>query len=53
MICTDRIWAAIVMGELPIGKAVQMELVEVVRPAAINALLGFCDGPVPFCSDGF
>ena len=39
--------------ELPIIKAAQMELVEVVRPNAIDALKAFCDGPVPFCSDGF
>lgn len=53
VICTDRIWAAVVMGELPISSAAQMELVDVVRPTAIDALQAFCDGPVPFCSDGF
>ena len=53
LICADRTWAAVVMGELPITTAARMELVEVVRPAAIDALQGLSDGRVPFCSDGF
>ena len=53
LICTDRIWAAVVMGELPITTAAQMKLVDVVRPKALDGLQAFSDGPVPFCSDGF
>jgi predicted acetyltransferase len=53
VICTDRIWSAIVLGDLPIAKAAEMELVEVNRPNFIEALSAFSDGPVPFCSDGF
>jgi predicted acetyltransferase len=53
LVCTDRIWAPIVLGELPIAKAAEMELMEVSRPGAIETLSAFCDGPVPFCSDGF
>ena len=53
VVCTDRIWAAIVLGELPIARAATMELVEVSRPGAIETLSAFCDGRVPFCSDGF
>jgi hypothetical protein len=53
VVCTDRIWAPIVLGELPIAKAAEMELMEVSRPGAIETLSAFCDGPVPFCSDGF
>ena len=53
VVCTDRIWAPIVLGELPITKAAAMELVEVRRPGAIETLNAFWDGPVPFCSDGF
>jgi predicted acetyltransferase len=53
VICTDRIWAAIAMGELSIEKAGQLELVDVIRPASIDALQAFSDGPLPFCSDGF
>src|SRR6185503_16290450 len=53
VICTDRIWAAVVMGDLPIDTAVQLELVQVQRPAALQPLSAFSDGPLPFCSDGF
>jgi len=53
VICTDRIWATIVMGDLPISKAAQLELAEVIRPLSIQTLAAFSDGPVPFCSDGF
>jgi hypothetical protein len=53
VVCPDRIWAAIVLGDLPIDKAAQLELVQVHRPAALQALSAFCDGPVPFCNDGF
>ncbi len=53
LICTDRVWAAIVMGELPIEKAAQMELVEVVQRDSLMVLRAFSDGPPPFCSDGF
>jgi len=53
VVCTDRVWAAIVLGDLPIAKAAEMELVEVNRLNAIDALSAFSDGPPPFCSDGF
>jgi predicted acetyltransferase len=53
LVCTDRIWASIVMGELPIAKAAELKLAEVNRLNAIGALSAFSDGPVPFCSDGF
>ena len=53
VICTDRTWAGIVLGDLPIIKAAELELVEVSRPGAIEALSAFSDGPLPFCTDGF
>jgi predicted acetyltransferase len=53
IVCTDQIWAAIVMGDVPLDKAAELELVEVNRPAAIGPLSAFSDGPLPFCSDGF
>ena len=53
LVCTDRIWSAMVLGDLPITKAAEMELVEVNRSTAIDALGAFADGPVPYCSDGF
>jgi len=53
IVCTDRIWSAMVLGDLPIAKAAEIELVEVNRSTAIDALSAFADGPVPFCSDGF
>jgi predicted acetyltransferase len=53
IVCSDRTWAAIVMGEVQISKAAEMELVEVTQPAAIETLKAFSDGPAPFCSDGF
>jgi predicted acetyltransferase len=53
IVCTDRVWASIVMGEIPIAKAAELDLVELNRPNAIGALSGFSDSPVPFCSDGF
>jgi predicted acetyltransferase len=51
--CTDQTWAGIVMGELPITKAEEMELVELTKPNVADALKAFAEGPVPFCSDGF
>jgi hypothetical protein len=53
LLCSDKVWAAIVLGELAVATAVKMELVQVNRPNAIETLGAFCDGPVPFCSDGF
>jgi len=53
IVCTDRTWAAIVMGDLPIAKAAEMELMELTRLSAADALKTFADGPMPFCSDGF
>jgi predicted acetyltransferase len=53
IVCTDRTWAGIVMGDLPIAKAAEMELVELTKPNAADALEAFAEGPVPFCSDGF
>jgi predicted acetyltransferase len=53
IVCTDQTWAAIVLGELPIAKAAELELIELNRPAAIETLSAFSNGPFPFCSDGF
>jgi predicted acetyltransferase len=53
VICTDQTWAGIVLGDLPMNKAAELELVEITRPVAIEALSAFCDGPLPFCNDGF
>jgi predicted acetyltransferase len=53
IVCSDQIWAGIVMGDISVNKAAELELVEVNRPAAIASLSAFSDGPLPFCSDGF
>jgi len=53
IVCTDRIWAALVLGELPAKTAAEMELIEVARPNNLEVLSAFSDGPLPFCSDGF
>jgi predicted acetyltransferase len=53
IVCADRVWAAIALGELPARAAAEMELMEVSRPSAIDALNAFSDGPLPFCTDGF
>jgi len=53
VVCIDRTWASLAMGELSIAKAAELQLLEVNRGNAIDALSAFSAGPLPFCSDGF
>ncbi len=53
LVCSDRVWAAIALGDLPAPAAAQMELIEVSQPRALDVLAAFADGPPPFCTDGF
>jgi len=51
--CPDRVWAAIVSGEMPSTAAAQLGLVEVTNERALQTLRAFSDGPLPFCRDYF
>jgi predicted acetyltransferase len=51
--CTDRDWAAIVLGDLPATRAADLGLLKVHRPAAVTTLDAFAVGPAPFCSEYF
>lgn len=51
--CADRVWAAIVCGELAAGDAVRMGLAEQRSAGFGLALDGFARGPKPFCQEYF
>jgi predicted acetyltransferase len=51
--CPDRIWAAIVTGDLPARTAAQLGLMQVGNPRAVSVLEAFGIGPLPFCHDYF
>jgi predicted acetyltransferase len=51
--CTDRIWAAIVCGELPASRAAAMGLATASSASASSLLDLFSHGPRPFCTEAF
>jgi len=51
--CPDRIWAAVVCGELPASQAVSLGLASSSSAASAELLYLFSNGPRPFCSDAF
>jgi hypothetical protein len=51
--CTDRTWAAIVLGDLAASRAASMGLIRVNLPAAVKVLDVFAAGPAPFSNEYF
>jgi predicted acetyltransferase len=51
--CPDRIWAAIVCGELPATEAVTLGLASASRAESAHLLDVFAAGPRPFCGEAF
>lgn len=51
--CPDRVWAAIVCGDLSATRAVQLGLAAAEDSRAPEVLDVFSVGPVPFCDEGF
>jgi predicted acetyltransferase len=51
--CADRIWAAIVCGQLPASQAVALGLASASASSAAGLLDLFSRGPAPFCTDAF
>jgi hypothetical protein len=51
--CTDRDWAAIVLGDLSAAQAADLGLLKVNRAAAVAVLDAFGAGPAPFCNEYF
>lgn len=51
--CPDRVWAAIVCGDLPALVAVRLGLAEVTGDDRWRVLEAFSEGPLPFCRDYF
>lgn len=52
MECSDRTWAAIVLGDLPASQAAAAGVVSIDERAA-QTLQAFSAGPVPFCDEYF
>ncbi|MEO6435826.1 MAG: GNAT family N-acetyltransferase [Tepidisphaeraceae bacterium] len=50
---TDRVWAAVVFGDLPATRAAEMGLVSVTSRAPLAVLDAFAAGPAPFCREYF
>jgi predicted acetyltransferase len=51
--CTDRIWAAIVCGELPASQALTLGVAATPSASAATLLDLFAAGPRPFCTEAF
>jgi len=51
--CTDRTWAAIITGDLPVATAMQWGLATVRNERAVEALSVLSHGPAPFCQEYF
>jgi predicted acetyltransferase len=51
--CTDRIWSAIVTGDLKATTAIEMGLATAKSVAAAEVLDAFSAGPTPFCLEYF
>ena len=51
--CPDRVWAAIVCGDLRAVRAVQLGLASAEDHAAPGVFDAFSAGPAPFCDEGF
>jgi predicted acetyltransferase len=51
--CTDKQWAAIVLGDLVATRAAELSLIKTRSPQALRLLDAFAAGPAPFCSEYF
>lgn len=51
--CSDRVWAAIVCGDLKAIAAVNLGLASATTAGAADTLNVFAEGPVPFCQEYF
>ena len=51
--CTDRAWAAVVLGELRASQAARLGVIQCNDPADACLLDWFAVGPVPFCLERF
>ena len=52
-VCRDRVWAAIVCGDLPATRAVQLGLATAEDFRTAQTLDVFSMGPAPFCHEYF
>ena len=51
--CSDCVWAAVVCGDLPATRAVQLGLASADDPRAASVLDAFAIAPAPFCVEYF
>jgi len=51
--CSDATWSSIACGDLPASTAAAWGLVQVNRPAVVEALDALSVGPAPFCNEYF
>jgi hypothetical protein len=50
---SDRVWPAVVFGDLAATRAAEMGLVQVNNRTPLAVLDGFATGPAPFCREYF
>lgn len=50
---SDRAWAAVASGDLPVDDATRFGLLSVNQPRALDALRALGDGPAPWCGEYF
>ena len=53
VLCTDRNWASIVCGDVPVRIALATGLIQCDAPRVIGLLDSFAAGPPPFCNEYF
>jgi predicted acetyltransferase len=51
--CSDRMWAAMILGDLPATRAAELGLIKVHNGHAPPLLDAFAAGPAPFCNEYF
>jgi putative sterol carrier protein len=51
--CSDRMWAAMILGDLSASRAAELGLIKVHHSAALPLLDAFAAGPAPFCNEYF
>ncbi|MGC4031822.1 MAG: GNAT family N-acetyltransferase [Tepidisphaeraceae bacterium] len=51
--CDAKVWAALVMGDLPVKTAADLGLLTAGTPAALPLLADLVAGPAPFCHEYF
>jgi len=51
--CSDKVWAAIVCGDLPASRAVELGLASSTDPTSITTLDSLSRGLLPFCHEYF